>query len=314
VTWKNQEVFDNTSPLYAGHLGFGSPPAHRNMLSEADLIIACGTRLGDVASLAYSFPAVPAPAQRVVHVYPDSGPLGALRRTDLGIVAEPAPLLSDLAQGARVVSSARESWISRLNHFMAEFMAFTPRNPTDGVDFGEVIMALARHAPADCVVTTDAGNMSTWVHRHWQMTTRNTLIGGIVGAMGLGVPAAVAAALAAPQRMAICIVGDGGVLMNGQEIATAMAYGAAPKIVISDNGIYGTIRTHQEREYPGRVSGTSLVNPDFTAWARSFGVAAHSLALGDDIERTVKAFLAEAGAAVLHVKASRHSLSAFGTL
>jgi acetolactate synthase-1/2/3 large subunit len=175
-------------------------------------------------------------------------------------------------------------------------------------------MALAKHAPANCTVTTDAGNMSTWVHRHWKMTTDNMLIGGIVGAMGLGVPAAVAASLVEPQRMAICVVGDGGILMNGQEIATAVAFGARPKIVLSDNGIYGTIRTHQEREYPGRISGTKLSNPDFTAWAKSFGIAAHTLAVGDNVEETVKAFLAETGATLLHVKSSAQSLSAFGML
>lgn len=314
VTWKNQDLFDNASPLYAGHLGFGTPQDHRALLTEADLIIAAGTRLGDVATLGYSFPAIPAPTQRLVHIYPDSKPLGRVFRTDLAVVAEPSALLRELSQTPRVVSSTREAWISRIGQFMARFQTFTPRTVSDGVDFGEVIMALASQAPSNCTVTTDAGNMSTWVHRHWKMTPQNMLIGGIVGAMGLGVPAAVAASLNEPDRMAICIVGDGGILMTGQEIATAVAHGAAPKIVLSDNGIYGTIRTHQEREFPGRISGTKLTNPDFTAWAKSFGIAAHRLAPGDDVSETVKAFLAEPGAALLHVKSSAVSLSAFGTL
>ncbi len=314
VTWKNQDLFDNASPLYAGHLGFGTPQDHRALLTEADLIIAAGTRLGDVATLGYSFPAIPAPTQRLVHIYPDSKPLGRVFRTDLAVVAEPSALLRELSQTPRVVSSTREAWISRIGQFMARFQTFTPRTVSDGVDFGEVIMALASQAPSNCTVTTDAGNMSTWVHRHWKMTPQNMLIGGIVGAMGLGVPAAVAASLNEPGRMAICIVGDGGILMTGQEIATAVAHGAAPKIVLSDNGIYGTIRTHQEREFPGRISGTKLTNPDFTAWAKSFGIAAHRLAPGDDVSETVKAFLAEPGAALLHVKSSVVSLSAFGTL
>lgn len=314
VTWKNQDLFDNASPLYAGHLGFGTPQDHRALLTEADLIIAAGTRLGDVATLGYSFPAIPAPTQRLVHIYPDSKPLGRVFRTDLAVVAEPSALLRELSQTPRVVSSTREAWISRIGQFMARFQTFTPRTVSDGVDFGEVIMALASQAPSNCTVTTDAGNMSTWVHRHWKMTPQNMLIGGIVGAMGLGVPAAVAASLNEPGRMAICIVGDGGILMTGQEIATAVAHGAAPKIVLSDNGIYGTIRTHQEREFPGRISGTKLTNPDFTAWAKSFGIAAHRLAPGDDVSETVKAFLAEPGAALLHVKSSAVSLSAFGTL
>jgi acetolactate synthase-1/2/3 large subunit len=314
VTWKNQDVFDNGSQLYAGHLGFGTPPAHRKLLQNADLIIAAGTRLGDVGTLGYTFPCLPAPRQRLIHIYPDSRPLGRVFKTDLALVADPAPVLAELAQQKRTIRRNRLAWNDSIRKFMAEFQAFTPRNPTDGVDFGEVIMALAAHAPTDCTITTDAGNMSTWVHRHWNMSTSNMLIGGIVGAMGLGVPAAVAASLVEPHRMAICIVGDGGILMNGQEIATAVAYGATPKIVLSDNSIYGTIRTHQEREFPGRVSGTHLSNPDFTAWARSFGIAAYRLDHGGKLQETVQAFLATPGAALLHVKSSVQSLSAFGML
>jgi acetolactate synthase I/II/III large subunit len=314
VTWKNQDVFDNTSPLYAGHLGNGNPATHKALLGEADLIIAVGTRLGDFGTANYTLPSLPEPKQTLIHVYPDATALGRVYAADLALQAEPAPLLHELAQTARVASSARESWISRISSYMAEFTAFTPRNPTDGVDFGEVIMALAAHAPKNCTVTTDAGNMSTWVHRHWKMTTDNMLIGGISGAMGLGVPAAIAASLNQPDRMAICIVGDGGIMMTGNELATAKAFGATPKIVISNNNIYGTIRTHQEREFPGRVSGTNLVNPDLTAWAKSFGVDVFDLSLGDDVENTVKQFLSSKNCAVLHVKSSARSLSAFGVL
>lgn len=156
--------------------------------------------------------------------------------------------------------------------------------------------------------------MSTWVHRHWVMTPKNTLLGAIAGAMGFGVPTAVAASIHDRARMVITFVGDGGVLMTGQELATAVQYGARPKIVISDNGIYGTIRTHQEKHYPHRVSGTDLVNPDFTMWAKAFGVFTQTIAIGDDIDGKVKAFLDHEGAAVLHVKSSKEALSAFTTL
>jgi acetolactate synthase I/II/III large subunit len=314
VTWKNQDIFDNSSPLYAGHSGNGNPETHRKLLREADLIIAVGTRLGDFGTFNYTLPSLPEPKQSLIHVYPDASALGRVYASDIVVLAEPAPLLNDLSQTARVGSSARESWISRLSTYMIEFTAFKPRNPTDGVDFGEVVMALAAHAPKNCVVTTDAGNMSTWVHRHWKMTPDNMLIGGISGAMGIGVPAAIAASINQPERMAICIVGDGGVLMTGNELATAKAFGATPKIVISNNNIYGTIRTHQEREFPGRVSGTKLVNPDFAVWAKSFGADVFELTLGDDVETTVKQFLTSPNAAVLHVKSSATSLSAFGVM
>lgn len=310
VTWKNQEIFDNASPLYAGHLGFGALAAHRNALAEADLIVAIGTRLGDVASLGYTFPETPAPKQTLVHVYPDSKPIGHVFRTDLGLIADPVAVLSGMAQTARVVSATRESWISKINGVVKGLQVFSPVDAPDGMDFGVVVDALSRLAPKDAIVVTDAGNISTWVHRHWKMTPENTLIGGIVGAMGLGVPGAVASSLVQPKRTALCFVGDGGVLMTGQEIATAMAYGAAPKIVISNNGIYGTIRAHQEREFPGRVSGTNLSNPDFDDWASSFGAASFTIARGEnDVDGTVAAFLAAPGPAVLHVKSSRIALS-----
>jgi acetolactate synthase I/II/III large subunit len=314
TTWKNQDVFDNASELYAGHIGTGVPQAYRALLQESDLIIAAGTRLGDFASLGYTLPAAPTPQQHFVHIYSDGRPIGKVTRPDLAMIADPAATLAELATSARVVPSGRENWNKRIKLQVKEMQAFTDSNPDDGIDFGRVVVALEQFAPRNCIITTDAGNMSTWVHRHWKMTPQNTLIGGIVGAMGLGVPAAVAASINQPHRMAICIVGDGGVLMTGQELATAMAYGVAPKIVISDNGIYGTIRTHQEREYPGRVSGTLLTNPDFAAWATSFGAAAFALEMGADVDAVVKQFLAAPGAAVLHVKSSRKALSAFGRL
>jgi acetolactate synthase I/II/III large subunit len=314
VTWKNQDIFDNSSPLYAGHLGFGNPPKHRQVLANADLIIAVGTRLGDVASLNYTFPSATEPKQKLIHIYPDGEPIGKVFRADFGLVADPVTVLSELALNPKVVSSARESWRSSINDFVKGFQVFKSPEPEDGVDFGRVVVSIAAQAPPNAIITTDAGNMSTWVHRHWIMTPRNTLLGAIAGAMGFGVPAAVAAGLVDGARMAIAFVGDGGALMTGQELATAMQYGAKTKIVISDNGIYGTIRTYQARLYPNRVSGTNLVNPDFTQWAKSFGALAVSIALGDDVDAKVKEFLSHDGAAVLHVKSSKEALSAFTTL
>jgi acetolactate synthase I/II/III large subunit len=314
VTWKNQDVFDNNSDLYAGHLNFGTLASQRKTLAEADLIIAVGTRLGDVASLGFTLPEAPQPKQLLVHIYPDSRPIGRVIRADVGLIADPIALLDGLAQSARVVSAVRERWVTRINGVTRDSQKFTSPEPADGIDFGKVTLALAKHAPPDAIITMDAGNMTTWAHRHWIMSPRNLLLGGIVGAMGFGIPAAVAAQLVLPSRTTICFVGDGGVLMTGQELATAIAYGLEPKIVVSDNGIYGTIRSHQERHFPGRVSGTDLVNPDFASWAKSFGAEAFTLSLGDDVELVVEAFLKNKGAAVLHVKSSRISLSANGVL
>jgi acetolactate synthase I/II/III large subunit len=314
TSWKNQDVFDNTSDLYAGHTGFGASAAYKAELFHADLIFAVGTRLGDIASLQFSFPQSPEPQQTLIHVYPDGKPLGRSFNTDFALIADPAALLLDLAQHARVASSLREAWVARINGFVKRTREFTSSNPSDGVDFGAVIVSLAKHAPADCIITTDSGNAPTWVHRHWPMTPKNTLLGAIAGSMGFGVPAATVASLVHPKRMAICIVGDGGILMTGNELATARAFGATPKVVISDNGTYGTIRLHQERDFPKRISGTDLANPDFTAWAKSFGLDTVTLQLGDDVDEKVQEFLASSNAAVLHVKSSQRALSAMVTM
>jgi acetolactate synthase I/II/III large subunit len=314
VTWKNQDLFDNSDPLYAGHLGVGNPPIHRKMLAQADLVIACGTRLGDIATQNYSFPRAPEPEQPLVHIYPDAAPIGAVFRTDLGIIADPAVLLDDLARRPSTTGPERETWVSRLGAFIDDFMAFEARAPGDGVDFGEVIAALADQAPADSIVITDAGNFSSWVHRHWRLSPRNLMLGAIGGAMGFGVPAGVAAGLLAPERTAIVVVGDGGMLMTGQEIATAVATGAAPKIFLSNNHSYGTIRTHQEKQFPGRISGTKLTNPDFGAWARAFGVHAVTIKLGDDVAAKVADALAHPGPCIVEVHSSLEAISAFATI
>ncbi len=314
VTWKSQDVFDNASELYAGHMDMGTAKALREELMQADLIIAAGTRLGDFATMGFTLPEAPQPQQTLVHIYPDSKPIGRVIRADLGLVADPAEVLSAWAQNPRVAPAARERWISSVHGACLAGQTYAPRNTADGVDFGVVTLALAKHAPATAVITMDAGNMTTWAHRFWKMTPKNTLLGGVVGAMGFGVPSAVAASLVDPSRIPICFVGDGGVLMNGNELATALAFGGKPKIVISNNGIYGTIRTHQERHFPHRVSGTNLVNPDFTAWAKSFGADTFEINWGDDVDAVVKAFLASPSMAVLHVHSSAQSLSAGGTL
>ncbi len=313
-TWKNQDTFDNASPLYAGHLGFGNPAAHKELLARADLVIGCGARLGDIASLNYTLPRAPQPDQPFVHIYPDGGPIGLVTRTDLGIIGDPAGILELLNEMPGTATDARRDWAQSVHGFIADFTTFVSPEPEDGVDFGQVVHELARQAPGDAVVVTDAGNMSSWVHRHWKLKPSNMMIGSIAGAMGIGVPGAVAASLTEPGRPVICVVGDGGALMTAQEIATAVQYGATPKIFISNNASYGTIRTHQEKNYPTRVSGTQLHNPDFTAWAKSFGVTALTIELGDDVAAKVAEALAVEGPCVVEVKSSLEAVSAFTTI
>ncbi len=314
LTFKHQEIFDNASPLYAGHLGFKIPKPHVDLLSQADLVLAIGTRLGDVPTQGYSFPRAPQPDQPLVHVWPDAEVPGRIFRTDVALTCAPGRFCAALAGTGNNDAPDRDGWRASIADYMAEVADFRPRQMPDGLDFGVVAQELARTAPRDTIVVTDSGNFSSWVHRVWPWTGDQLAVGSVGGAMGLGVPGAVAACLRHPERCVICFVGDGGVLMTGNELATAVAQGAKPRIVISDNGTYGTIRLHQERDHPGRVAGTDLVNPDFADWGRSFGAAGFRVADGDDINATIAAFLAHDGPAVLHVRASAQAISAFATI
>ena len=281
LTFKHQEVFDNASPLYAGHLGFKAPAPLWKVLAEADLILALGTRLGDVPTQGYRIPRAPDPEQPLIHVWPDPAVLTRLYRPELAVAAEAPAFALALAELAGEAHD-RSAWAERCNA-TARGLSVEPEDRADGLDFGHVTRALAEQAPRDTIVTTDSGNFAGWVHMHWPWDGHQLAVGAVGGAMGLGIPGAVAAALRHPERCVLGFVGDGGTLMTGAELATAVARGARPKIVVSDNGTYGTIRLHQERAYPARISGTDLANPDFARWAESFGLAAWRLGPGDDV-------------------------------
>lgn len=314
LTFKHQEIFDNGSPLYAGHLGFKIPAVLVEQLAQADLVLALGTRLGDVPTQGYRLPAAPTPKQPLIHVWPDPDVLNRVYRADLAVVGAPAAFCIALTEHAAPPPAARQGWSAAVNAVARKLAAYEPTEQDDGLDFGTVVAELAQQVPAENIVVTDSGNFSGWVHLLWRWDGTQRAVGAAGGAMGMGVPGAVAAAMRHPETTVIGFVGDGGLMMTGNELATALSQGARPKIVVSDNGSYGTIRLHQERDHPGRVAGTQLVNPDFAAWARSFGAGGFSLAKGDDIRATVAAFLAHDGPALLSVRSSVQAISAYTTI
>lgn len=314
LTFKWQHIFDNASPLYAGHLGFKIPAAQVEALKGADLILAVGTRLGDTPTQGFQLPLAPEPAQPLIHVHPDADMIGSVFRTELGVAADPAAFLAALAERNAEVPAARRDWAAKVNGVTRKIADRPPQPRADGVEFGWIVKALAERAPKDAVLTMDAGNFSGWIHALWPWDGTGDVIAAVGGAMGLGVPAAIAASLRAPGRRAIGFTGDGGVLMTGAELATAAATGARPIIVISDNGTYGTIRLHQEKAYPGRVHGTALKNPDFAAWARSFGALGVTVETPEAAGPAVEAALAHDGPAVIHVKASAEAISPYVTI
>ncbi|MEQ8650961.1 MAG: thiamine pyrophosphate-binding protein [Kiloniellales bacterium] len=313
-TFKHQEIFDNGSPLYAGNLGFKIPHPLVTALSEADLILAVGTRLGDVPTQGYRLPKAPQPDQPLIHVYPDPDVIGRVFRTDLGLACDPASFLTALSRSNAALPEGRSEWVATLGQASGRYRGYEVRQFDDGIDLGAVIKPLAARVPKDAILVTDAGNFSSWINCLWPWDGSQLALGAVGGAMGLGVPGAVAAALRHPDRMVIAVTGDGGLMMTGNELASGIAAGAKPKILVSDNGSYGTIRLHQERDFPHRTLATDLANPDFARWAEAFGARGLTVTRQDEVEAAVTAFLEEPGPVLLSVASSLQGISANTTI
>lgn len=268
VGFRRQDLFPNAHPLYAGDMGLSNPKSQRSAFEEADLVLALGTRLGDITSQNYEFPA---PGQILVHVVPDASWLGWRFPTALAIAAHAEPTLRALASRNPGAPPERAAWCARLRRLQSDDAAWTPRSAEDGVVFPNVVAALGKRLAHDAIVTLDAGTFGAPFYRKIEWRTGQRLLAPVSGAMGYGMPAAVAAALRHPERPVICAVGDGGFLMTGSELAVAAARNAPLKVLLSENGSYASIRIHQERAHPGRVSGTDLVNPDLAAIGAAYG-------------------------------------------
>jgi len=315
VSFKHQDLFTNRHPNFAGHLGYGLPARIAETLGDADLVVAVGTRLGDVTTQSYRLPTAPTPAQPLVHVHADKAQIGRVFDTALGIVAGAAPFLRALAErNAPEAPSGRGAWIERLHGLYADLARWEPTDAPDGVDFGHVVAALAEALPEDGILATDAGNFGGWVHRYFPFRATQALLGAASGSMGLGVPAAVAAALRCPERTVAGVVGDGGFLMTGNELATAVNHRARLALFVSNNASYGTIRLHQEKAFPGRTIGTDLANPDFARLAEAFGARGLSIGTPAEVGPVVREALAADGPVVVDVKTSLEHISAYTTL
>ena len=255
------------SRVWAGNLGYGPNPKLVERIRQADLVLAVGARLGEATTEGYDLITPDHPGQTLVHVHPDPVELGRVYRTDLAICAdmaefsEAAALMHDDVVPFDAGKQAHAEWLDWTR----------PVPSTARLDLGQCVAAMRELLPADTMVCNGAGNFSGWWHRHWPYEAFPSQLAPTAGAMGYGVPAAVAAALRLPGRTVVAVAGDGDFLMNGQELATAAQYGCDILVILVDNGGYGTIRMHQERAFPGRVAATGLTNPDFAALARAYG-------------------------------------------
>nr|WP_163501326.1 thiamine pyrophosphate-dependent enzyme [Halomonas socia] len=310
--FKQQEVMANDHLHWVGQVGFVMPSSMTEALKQADLILAIGTRLGDITTQGFTFPNAYVPKQDVIHVYPDAEKIGRNITPWLGIVADSGSFLSELAHHPVAKEGfSNQEWIDTLTQRYRELTHFTPRPSPTGVDFGRVVIAINSYAPPSSIFCLDSGNFATWVHRYLTVREGQRLMGSASGAMGSGVPFAVSSAMRHPERTVIAFMGDGGALMTGNEIATAMHYNANVKIIIADNSVYGTIKGFQQKLFPGRPVATSLTNPDFAAWAESFGVKGYSISEDADADHVIEAALTHDGPVVVHVKQSAERLNAF---
>jgi acetolactate synthase-1/2/3 large subunit len=306
VSFRRHDLFAHDHPHYAGDLGFYNSRAQVDAFAEADLVLALGTRLGDLTTKGYSFPQSPFPRQKLVHVYGDSAIVGRHYRPDIGLVCDAPSFLAKLLATAPAAPPPpeRARWIERLHALHGEIAAWRPKTAPDGVVFGNVIAALARAVDDDVLVVPDAGISAALLYRYFPLRPKQRLLATIAGVMGFGVPGAVAVALRERGRQIVCIVGDGGFLMTGSELALAVERKLPIRIFLANNRSLGTIRFNQERDYPGRAWATDLSGPDFADLARSFGCAALVLDREAAVASTIADALRAPGPILVEVKAS----------
>ncbi|PQA78170.1 thiamine pyrophosphate-binding protein [Rhodoferax sp. TS-BS-61-7] len=318
-----QDTFDNHHPQYAGDVGIGINPALAKRVRESDLIIAIGPRLGEMTTGGYTLLQAPKAAQTLVHIHSSAEELNRVYQADLAIHASMRAAARSLEVLTAPVNVPWEAWTQGCNaDYQANLVPSVIKDlPADNdrglVDMPSVIATLQKHLPADAVLTNGAGNFASWLHRFYRYTGlasgHKTQLAPTNGAMGYGVPAGIAAAITTG-RTAFTIAGDGDFLMNGQELATAVQHGAKSIILLLNNGMYGTIRMHQEREYPQRVAGTALNNPDFAALARAYGYAGVTIRKSADFEAELLAALVRPNGTVIEVVLEPELISTRGTL
>jgi acetolactate synthase-1/2/3 large subunit len=309
AAFRRQDTLDNDSPSYVGDVGIGINPALAARVRDADVLLVVGPRLGEMTTSGYSLLDVPRPRQRLVHVHPGAEELGRVYQAEL-------PILSGTTQFAAAVRDLRVApgWREARAAARAELEDWWEHRPMPGaVDLGDCIAVLRERVP-DAIVTNGAGNHTVWIHRFWRFHSFPSQLAPTSGAMGYGVPAAVAAKAVAPERTVVCWSGDGDFLMSGAELATAVQYDLPIVVIVVDNGMYGTIRMHQERLFPGRVVGTDLENPDFAAYARAFGAHGETVERTDEFAPALDRALGAGRPALLHLRIDPDAINPRTTL
>ncbi|MDV7144728.1 thiamine pyrophosphate-binding protein [Tropicimonas sp. TH_r6] len=313
VTFRRQDHMDNRHDSYVGDLGVGMNPALGQRLARADVVLALGTRLSETATSGYSLldPQAPNPRQCLIHVHPDPTELGRVHRPEMALAAPAAEIVSDLAAYATPLANSR-IWTAEAR---ADFETWQIPQPSPGALQQEAVIAwLSETLPDDAILTNGAGNYAAWLHRYFRFKRYGTQLAPTSGSMGYGLPAAIAAKLQFPERCVVCLAGDGCLQMSVTELSTAAQYGVAIIVLVVNNGRYGTIRAHQERHFPGRVSGTELFTPDLPALARAYGGWGATVSRNEDFPAAFAEAEAAGTLAVLDLRVDPQALSPMMTL
>jgi acetolactate synthase I/II/III large subunit len=310
-SFRRQDILDNRLPNFVGDLGTGAAPALVERFEAADLVLAVGARIGEITSQSYSLLGVPDPGKTLIHVHPAAEEPGRVFRPDLAIQSGVPEFAAAAARLPPVETRRWTQWLAAARRDYEAGLLPSPAASGGSLDLGEVMTWLRRRLPDDAIVTSDAGNFSGWPNRFLSYRRPGRQLGPTSGAMGYGVPAAVAAKLVHPGRL---VVGDGGFLMTGHELATAQAEGVGPVILLFNNAMYGTIRMHQERRFPGRVVGTALKNPDFAALARAYGAFGAAVARTEDFAPAFEEAAADKGGGVIELRMDPETITTRTTL
>jgi len=311
VSFRAQDRFDNAHPNYAGHVGIGIDPALAERVKEADLLIVIGPRMGE-ATTAYSLIDIPSPRQTLVHVHPGAEELGRVYQPALPIHASVGEFLRAAAAMEPVASQA---WAGEAEAAHGDYLKYaTPTAIPGALQLGEVIAWLSETVPEDAIIANGAGNFAIWLHRFFKYSGRRISLGPTSGSMGYEMPAAVAAKLEAPGRMVLSFSGDGGFQMTGNELATAVQHDLPIIAFIINNGLYGTIRMHQERDYPGRTSATELYNPDFAKLAEAYGAHGETVAKTQDFAPAFERAVASGKPALIELRVDPEAITPVATM
>ncbi|HXZ21203.1 MAG TPA: thiamine pyrophosphate-binding protein [Pseudolabrys sp.] len=313
TTFRRGHLFDALHSCYAGDLGVGPNPKLLARVKNADLVLLIGGRFSEVPSQSYSVLDIPEPQMKLVHVHPSVEELGRVYHPHLAINAVPTAFCSELE---KLQTPKEIVWRGESDAAHADYLAWGDKaTPVPGaVNLGEIMVWLRENLAPDSIITLGAGNFSGWVHRFYRIRKFGGLVGGTSGSMGYGLPAALAMQTLYPKRIVLCMSGDGDFLMTGQDFATAVQYGLPVIVLVADNGIYGTIRMHQEREYPGRVIATDLRNPDFVAYALAFGGYGALVEKTADFPAAFAAARASGKPSIIHLRIDPEAITPAATL